>query len=267
MASDQPPLLLLHATGFHARVWDAVVAALPPGTHVIAPDLPGHGRSFRPDTLSDWNLIADAVLPLLDSLGGQPLVAAGHSMGGYCLTRLAAERPEAFAHILLIDPVILPPGVYDPDAVVGDAHAHPVSKRRNRWTDADEMILRFAWREPYSNWASDVLADYCLWGLVPSVDGDGLDLGCPPALEASCYLGSAHNDPYALVDRVTCPVTVLRAPQPPRASAMDFSPSPTWPGLAARFAHANDLLWDDVTHFIPMEQPSRVAKLITSLME
>lgn len=30
-----PSLLLLHATGFHARLWDQVVAALPPGTHVI----------------------------------------------------------------------------------------------------------------------------------------------------------------------------------------------------------------------------------------
>lgn len=260
-----PSVLLLHATGFHARVWDAVVVALPPGTHVIAPDLPGHGRSFRPDSLSDWAAIANAILPLIDQYGAQSLVGAGHSMGGYCLTRLAAERADAFRHILLIDPVILPPCIYDPSAEVVDPDAHPVSKRRNHWVNAEEMFGRFASREPYSKWQPEVLADYCRWGLVPVAEGDTLELGCPPRLEASCYLGSAHNDPYPLVAQVTCPVTLLRAPQPERASPMDFSPSPTWSGLADRFADARDILWDDVTHFIPMEQPARVAQLIAQI--
>jgi len=38
-AGDRPTLLLLHATGFHARCWDATIKALPQDWHYIALDL------------------------------------------------------------------------------------------------------------------------------------------------------------------------------------------------------------------------------------
>src|SRR6476646_8158958 len=40
-------VVLAHATGFHARCWDRVVAALPETRHVIALDQRGHGRSAK----------------------------------------------------------------------------------------------------------------------------------------------------------------------------------------------------------------------------
>ena len=41
---EQPTLLLVHATGFHARCWDQTVALLG-DRHIIAVDQRGHGRS------------------------------------------------------------------------------------------------------------------------------------------------------------------------------------------------------------------------------
>ncbi|MGN6289195.1 MAG: alpha/beta fold hydrolase [Sphingopyxis terrae] len=111
-AGAGPSLLLLHATGFHARLWDQIVAALPQGTHVIAPDHRGHGRSYRPATLADWGATGDALLPLIDRFAGTPLIGCGHSMGGHALTRLSAQRPDAFRHLVLIDPVIMAPDLY-----------------------------------------------------------------------------------------------------------------------------------------------------------
>src|SRR3546814_15414567 len=61
-----PSLLLLHATGFHARLWDQVVAALPSGTHVIAPDHRGHGRSFKTASVNDWATHAEVLMQLVD---------------------------------------------------------------------------------------------------------------------------------------------------------------------------------------------------------
>ncbi len=255
-------LLLIHATGFHARLWDAVVEALPADWHVIVPDLPGHGRSYKPASLSHWDHVADALLPLVDRFAGQPMLGAGHSMGGYCLTRLAAARQDAFSRLLLIDPVILPPGTYDPNAAIGSPEDHPVSRRRDEWESAQAMIDRFAGRVPYSGWVPRVLDDYCQWGLLADDGGTGFHLACPPVLEASAYLGSMHNDPAPLIAAVTRPVTVLRAPQHERAGPLDFSTSPTWPALASAFADGRDLQWNDVTHFIPMEAPERVAALI-----
>lgn len=258
-----PSLLLLHATGFHARCWDQVVAALPSGTHVIAPDLRGHGRSFRPTSLDNWAEVADDIVAFVGSLKAGPLIAVGHSMGGFVAALVAARLPRRFSALLLVDPVLMPPNSYSAgvDGAEIDPSDHPVSRRRNAWDSADQMIARFADRAPYNGWEPQVLADYCRYGLVPTADG-GLELACPPHLEASAYLGSVDSDIYPLIGTIDCPVTVLRARNAERTSALDFSVSPTWPELAAHFRHGRDVHWPDVSHFIPMEAPERLAALI-----
>ncbi len=265
-AGTGPTLLLIHATGFHARCWDGVVAALPDDMHIVAPDLRGHGRSYRPATLEDWVVTAADILALVESLPAKPLVAIGHSMGAVIATQLAAMLPDRVARLLLVDPVIMPPDMYhsgsSPPGRTLDEH--PVSRRRNVWDSADQMIARFADRLPYSNWRPEILADYCRFGLEPYPHGHHLELACPPRLEASAYLGAARTDPSPIVRAVCCPVTVLRARNAERASDMDFSISPTWPELATQFVDGRDLHWPDVSHFIPMEVPERLAELIVA---
>jgi len=263
-----PSVLLLHATGFHARLWDQVVAALPAGTHVIAPDHRGHGRSFRPATLADWAATSDALLPLVDRFAGTPLVGCGHSMGGYALTRLAAERRDAFSHLFLIDPVIMPPDFYTGQGAlpVPDLTDHPVARRRNQWVDAEEMRARFADRAPYSKWQPRVLADYCTHGFLPAASGEGYELACPPALEASVYQNALRTDPHPWLRDLSAPVTLIRAPQAERGDAMDFSQSPTWTGLGPAMGAVSDELWAENSHFIPMEAPARVAGLIAAAL-
>lgn len=263
-----PSVLLLHATGFHARLWDQVVAALPAGAHVIAPDHRGHGRSFKPATLADWAATSDALLPLVDRFAGTSLVGCGHSMGGYALTRLAAERPGAFSHLVLIDPVIMPPDFYAGQGAlpVPDPADHPVARRRNQWVDAEEMRARFADRAPYSKWQPQVLADYCTHGLLPAASGEGYELACPPALEASVYQNALRTDPYPWLGRLSAPVTLIRAPQAARGDAMDFSQSPTWTGLGPAIGTVRDELWPENSHFIPMEAPARVGGLIAETL-
>lgn len=265
---EGPSVLLLHATGFHARLWDQVVAALPAGTHVIAPDHLGHGRSAKPASLSDWAITADALLPLVDRFAGTPLVGCGHSMGSYVLSRLAAERPDAFQHIFLIDPVIMDPVFYAQAAgrPVPDASEHPVSRRRNRWDGWEAMLASFAERPPYAHWQPEVLADYCRHGLLPAADGEGWELACPPRLEASVYLGAVQTDPYAWLGRITAPSTVIRARTGERSGNLDFSVSPSWPGLGARLGAARDEQWAEHSHFIPMEVPQRLADLIATAL-
>jgi lipase len=264
---DRASLLLVHATGFHARCWDGLVRALPAGLHVIAPDLRGHGRSYRPVSLGNWADTADDLLPLIDALPSGPLVVAGHSMGGVCSVRAAAARPGRFAAMLLVDPVMFAPEFYAVHAAAADDPAdHFVARRRSHWESAEEMRVRFAERFPYSAWDAQVLADYCVHGLLPRVDGDGFDLACPPILEASAYMGSAAFDPLAAAATVTCPVTVLRARTGERGEALDFSISPTWPGVAGVFPHGRDEQWSDCTHFIPMEAPARLAAVIAPML-
>ena len=252
-----PTVLMLHATGFHARCWDGVVRAMDPSAHVIAIDQRGHGRSTKtpPYNWAEFGADAAAFIEALDLVD---ILGVGHSMGGHAIVQAAGKHSDRFRALLLVDPVILDPASYAKPAPFHSAQGHPVSRRRNRWTSPEEMFDRFKDRHPFSLWDPEILMDYCRFGLV--ADGDGFVLGCPPAVEASIYMGSAGRDIREVVGTVTQPVVVLRARLRSDGGAMDFSRSPTWPGLAAAFPNGHDVHHPELSHFMPMQAPAVVAE-------
>ena len=252
-------ILLLHATGFHARCWDKVIAAFPDNTHVVAVDQLGHGRSDS-SVIKHWDDLASATAELVQSLDITFDIGVGHSMGGHCLVQVVAKLPDAIKRLVLVDPVIMEPEVYQnpPDY---SASNEMVSKRRNEWTGPDEMFDRFKDGHPYRLWDPAVLRDYCDHGLLPGGEG-GFVLACPPKTEGSVYATSGTVDPYPLMEKIIQPVKILRAPRLEQEGAFDFASSPTPPGLADSFANGTDVFVEDLTHFMPMEQPERIAGLI-----
>lgn len=264
-----PTVLLVHATGFHARCWDGVVRALGDDVpHLLALDLRGHGRSSKagPHHWRQFGLDVAAFAAALDLDG---IVGVGHSMGGHCVTWAAAAHVQRFRQLLLVDPVIMAPGAYRQPPSFASADSHPVARRRNHWESPDAMYRRFENRHPFSLWDRAVLDDYCRYGLLPAADGDGFALACPPQVEASIYMGSTGRDIGDVVATLPHPVTVLRAR--PREAAeegkLDFSRSPTWPGLAAAFPNGRDVYLPALSHFIPMQRPALVAAHIRELLE
>jgi pimeloyl-ACP methyl ester carboxylesterase len=261
-----PTVLLVHATGFHARCWDRTVAALPEGYRVVAVDLRGHGRSDKQEPYV-WETFGHDLEELVDELAIEDAIGVGHSMGGHCVTRVAARRPGTFRRLVLVDPVIVDPEAYATDRYRGYdvAEDHPVARRRNQWDSWQEMCRRFQDRHPFSLWRPEVLEDYCRYGVLPRADGAGYELACPPLVEASVYLGNTRTDIHPLIPGLTLPVVVLRARarNPEDAVGVDFSKSPTWPGLADEFPNGRDVYLPHLTHFIPMQEPELVARFIT----
>lgn len=256
-------IFMLHATGFHARCWDQVIAHLLPDYHIIAADHRGHGRSAKPQNLSDWSIQARDIGRLIAYLNIDNIIGVGHSMGGNALVQVCAAYPQYFARLLLVDPTIMAQGAYQKTADLSqiDASLHPVSRRRNVWETADEMFEHFTNRMPYCLWQKQVLRDYCDYGLLADESG-ALKLACPPILEASVYMGFNCVDPYPSVDKVACDVHILRAPGLQAGGEMDFTVSPTWDGLAGRFANGRETYLPDLTHFMPMQNPALIAELI-----
>jgi pimeloyl-ACP methyl ester carboxylesterase len=263
--ADGAVVLLLHATGFHARCWDQVVASLPPQLHVYAVDMRGHGRSEKIGPYQ-WDAFAGDISELIEHLGLVDAIGVGHSMGGHCLTQVAASHADAFSRLLLIDPVILPPQAYSGARYSGLAgpEDHPVSKRKGHWRDWQEMFDRFVDRKPFSLWQREVLEDYCRYGVLPAADGNGFELACPGLVEASIYMNNTQTNVHGLLREVRIPVVILRAKtrDPDDHNIMDFSMSPTWPELAAHFPNARDVYLPHLTHFIPMQEPELVARFI-----
>jgi lipase len=240
------------------------VRALPAGFRVIAADLRGHGRSQKTGPIANWAEPARDIAELVEHLKLEGAIGAGHSMGGHILVQIAATHPQAFSRLVLIDPVIMAPEIYaQREAMFPPGTEHPVARRRNQWTSWQEMFDAFKGRNPYALWQAKVLEAYCRHGLTPA-SGGGFELACPPAVEASIYMGSLGTDIYDAVRKVEVPVAILRAKERPPGprERMDFSDSPTWPQLAATFKHGRDVYLPHMTHFIPMQDPQLVARYV-----
>jgi lipase len=253
---QDPPVFLCHATGFHARCWDQVIAHLP-GWHCFALDMRGHGRSSKPAPPYEWRNFGKDVAAVASVLGLSGAIGVGHSMGGHAVTLACALRPGTFSSLLLIDPVIRSRGAY-----IGPwGEAHFVAKRRNRYVSVQKMFDRFQDRLPFAAWDRAVLRDYCEYGLLP--DGDCFVLACPPAIEAAIYENSPApaSDIYAEIDTIRIPVRVVRSVKV-ADSADVMSRSPTAPELASSFAQGADICVAEYSHFIPMEGPEFTAELI-----
>jgi lipase len=252
---EAPALLFAHATGFHGRCWDEVIRRLP-GRRAIAVELRGHGRSAKPAPPYRWRDFGSDVAEIARWLELRDAVGVGHSMGGHSMTIAAASCPEAFASLLLIDPVIFPPEEYGAPLRNDSSY---VAKRRNEWTSPAEMFERFRARPPFALWRPEVLRDYCDYGLLPR--NGGYELACPPAIEASIY-GACNEpsaNPYELLGRIDQPVTVIRGGIPWNLEKFDLAASPTAPGLASNFPRGRDVLLEGRSHYIPMETPELVA--------
>src|SRR5688500_15435487 len=83
--ADGPTVFLAHATGFHARCWDQVVARLPE-FRCIALDMRGHGLSSKPEPPYPWRYFGEDVAALGRELHLEGALAVGHSKGGYACT-------------------------------------------------------------------------------------------------------------------------------------------------------------------------------------
>ncbi len=108
-------LLLVHGLGDEADTWQAVIPGLAHAHRVIAPDLPGFGRSPLPRRrLLSPQALAGLLLELLESAGAEDLVAVGSSLGATLVHLAATKRPSAFRGLLLVDGGFLPPSPLPP---------------------------------------------------------------------------------------------------------------------------------------------------------
>ena len=108
------PLLLVHGLGDEADTWRHVLPALAAQRRVIAVDLPGFGRSDKPDAPYSVPWYAGILLDLLDTLQIERVALAGHSLGAVTSHWLALEQPARIERLALLDGgLVAKPGKLD----------------------------------------------------------------------------------------------------------------------------------------------------------
>lgn len=260
LGGDGPPLLLTHATGFCGRVWEPVARRLGDAFHCWAPDLRGHGESETPHGIDfHWSGFADDVLAVVDHLHQDgPLTAVGHSKGGAALLLAEQRRPGTFGALYCYEPVVFPGDPDNPDdsgsagSGRGNALADGALHRRDRFASAEEAFENFSSKPPLSALRPDALRAYVDGGFRSDEDGS-LTLRCRPENEAQVYRMGANHGAFARLGEIEIPTTIAQG------GTDQVGPAAFAPAIADALPHGELVVFHDLGHFGPLEDPDAVA--------
>lgn len=248
LGGDGPPLLFLHATGFHGRAYQQIADRLHDAFHVWAPDLRGHGDSETPDMALPWRGMVDDALAVVDHLAFDgPWYACGHSMGGATVVASAIRRPGVFAAAWLFEPILFPSD-HGPHSRENPL-AEGARRRRHDFGSIDEVLDRYRGKRPFAAVDPAALRDYVVHGFRES--GSGVTLKTTGENEARTFEG-IDLTVYDRLGEVDIPVTVV-------GSGDGMPPARVAPAVAAALPRGVFTPWPDRSHFGPFEDPARAA--------
>lgn len=95
------PVVFANSLGTDLRLWDAVVARLPPGLRIVRYDKRGHGLSACPPAPYQMGALVTDAERLLEHLGIRDAVFVGLSVGGMIAQGLAAKRLDLVRGMVL----------------------------------------------------------------------------------------------------------------------------------------------------------------------
>ena len=246
-----PDLLMVHATGFCAGVWEPLAERLQ-GFRRAALDVRGHGRSSTPASMS-WDGTGRDVLATVDALGLERPVGVGHSMGGASLLMAELARPGTFRALWLFEPIVFPHPL--PEAISGpNPLAHGARRRRPDFASREAAFDNYARKPPLDELDPASLEAYVRYGFLVRDDGS-VTLRCRPEVEAATFEMGPQHRTWERLGAVGCPVTVVRGRVEPGPAALA-------PGIAERLPHGVLEEHPELGHFGPLQDLDGTARSI-----
>jgi len=256
LGGDGSPLLLTHGNGLNVGMWATAIPALRQHFHVYGIDFRGHGAS-RPDA-EDFSVarsnFMNEVLLAAAKLSDDPIVAAGHSLGGATLVSTELRNPGTFSKLWVFEPVMVPPEWPRPDG------EHPLvvasRKRRMHFDSVQAAYERFVSKPPYSDCEPAAVRAYVERGTYAE-DG-GVRLSCSGDTEARVFSSGEPTD-FAELAAITCPTVVAFGEA--MASGNELPPQVA-PLIADALGAGEIRGFEGLTHFGPMEDGDQIARAI-----
>jgi pimeloyl-ACP methyl ester carboxylesterase len=259
-----PDIVFLHATGFNARTYRALLEPLGERFYVVALDARGHGLSTLAPRMwgyTSWRRHRDDLIAVLEHFTA-PVTLAGHSMGATVSLLTAGKRTDLVAGLALLEPVILQASGYAaaqiPLAPLIQRMTMPLAtgaaRRRARFESREAAVAGFTGRGVFKTFPEEVVADYVADGLIEDGQG-GFKLACMPKYEAATYCAQRH-DPWEALRKVTDPLVLLRGEKNSTISEAAMH------RLAAIKPDARVATVEGAGHMLPMERPDRARAAI-----
>jgi pimeloyl-ACP methyl ester carboxylesterase len=245
--------------------------------HVYAYDARGHGDSDKPPRGYSWSVLTADYAGLVEALGLGTVLPVAHSVGCAAALAFAARHPDRVQNLVLIEPSILPLPTTRYEAIGGvDAQRYTLMaayslervmevaaaarRRRSRWPSRDRMFDSYSSRAPFNQWDAEVLRLYVEKGTHQVGDGE-VELKCPPEIEAQVFEGYLELDAWSLAPYVKAEALVLMGSE--TEPIYSFAASE----LARRLGRARLRVVEGASHFLPLERPELVARIVLDFLQ
>lgn len=255
-ASGAPRVLAAHGWLDNAASFVPLAAHLE-GVELVAPDLPGHGRSAHLPRGADYSFagMMHALLEIADALGWERFALLGHSMGAGIASLVAAGSPQRIERFVAIE--ALGALAETPErtverlrTAVAATRALP-DKRLRVFTELDQAIRA----RMQSNGLSEPVARLLVERGVRAVTG-GYQWSSDPRQTLPTMVRMTEAQVRALIAGIDCPTRVIYAdpPQP-------YLPEPLRSRHSALLPRGEQVVIEG-GHHMHMEDPVAVATAI-----
>lgn len=251
------PIQFSHANGFPSPCYSYLFSMLPQCQFSYI-DKMGHGDYPLNGNIKNY---AHELINEIRSQDQAPLIGMGHSAGAIVTLLAAAEAPELFNEVILLDPVLLSRrkrlalkavkymGLMDKITPAGKAE-----KRRAHFSSKAEAEVYFAEKPLFKPFHPNCFQDYIEFGLEPSAEG--FQLAISPAIEADIFRNVLLNT-YAALKQV-------------RGTVIYGKHSHLFQHYELNYWRRNfpnmQLIPFDGGHLFPLEQPEETAQQLNRII-
>ena len=256
--STAPRVLALHGWLDNAASF-VPLAPLLGEIDLVAPDLPGHGRSAHLPPGADYSFAGavNAVLDIADALGWERFALLGHSMGAGIGSLVAAACPQRIERFVAIEALGALAEV--PERTVArlrDAVAASRALPGKRLRVFPDIALAVQARMRANALSEPVARLLVERGLAPAPADAGYVWSSDPRLTLPTMLRTTEAQVRNLVEGIACPTRVIHADP-----AQPYLPDDLRRARAALLPHG-DLHVLSGGHHLHMEDPQAVADAI-----
>jgi pimeloyl-ACP methyl ester carboxylesterase len=237
-----PTTVFLHGAGLDHSVWALLARSFAyRGFGVLAPDLPGHGRSAG-TPLSSVAAMADWISALMTVAGVRAARLVGHSMGSLVALEVAARYPERTNGLALIA-TAAPMRVSDDLLNAAKANDHSAIDMIAIWGNGYHATLG----------GSPVPGLWMLGGAERL-----LERARPGVLFADLTACDNYRDALTAAGKVTAPTILILG------SRDAMTPAKSGKALAAAISGSRIIVLDEAGHLLMSEHPEEVLVALRS---
>lgn len=245
-----------HANGFPTGTYRKMLGILSEDFEIDSIPLLGHDSLLTPD--DNWKNLMRELHREIISRHTEPVIGVGHSLGGVLHLLVAAEHPELYSQIVLLDAPIISPfsshslRVMKLAGLIDRFSPSQMTRyRRGIWRSREDAMAHFRSKKNFAAFDDEVLCDYVESGTVETERG--FELIFRPQIEARIYRTIPHHLPR-LKGRLHIPLTYIGGTdsREGRLARLGF--------MKKRFDIEFRLV--EGSHLFPMEAPETAAKEI-----